>query len=302
MLAVFEGLNWQPHVEVWLVVGAVIGFGIYTARVIQPTMVRAGHAAITTGQRVWFGFGVVVLWVSTDWPLHDLAEERLYVLHMVQHLLLTFVLPPAILLATPTWLARLVLDSGKIGRWYVRVLCRPLVAGILFNIAVALTHAAVLVNASVRIGVIHYLVHFVLVVLAFAMWMPVCGPLPERRMSLPVQMVFVFLMSVLPTIPAAFLTVADNPLYRGYDHEPRLWGVNVIQDQQAAGLVMKLVGGAYLWIIITVLFARWARRNEEADKAGVVVTERDLLAWDDIDAVDFDRLGRAPQDVVPPSR
>ena len=299
MVAVFEGLKWQPHAEVWLLLAAIVGCGIYTSRVIQPTMVRAGQPAITRGQKGWFAFGVVVLWLATDWPMHDLAEERLYVLHMVQHLLLTFVIPPAFLLATPTWLARLVLDSEAIGRWFVRVLCRPLVAAILFNAAVALSHAAPLVNASVRNGPIHYLLHVVLVLLAFAMWMGVCGPLPERRLSLPLQIVFVFLMSVLPTVPAAFLTVADNPLYRAYDHDPRLWGIGVIQDQQAAGLVMKLVGGAYLWIIITVLFARWVRLNEAADARGRTLSERGLLTWDEVQS-DLERLGPPPQDVVPP--
>ncbi len=40
-----------------------------------------------------------------------------------------------------------------------------------------------------------------------------------------------------------------------------MWDVSVIQDQQAAGLFMKLGGGMYLWTIITVLFFRWAKQS-----------------------------------------
>ena len=43
-----------------------------------------------------------------------------------------------------------------------------------------------------------------------------------------------------------------------YDIPDRLWGISVTSDQQAAGLLMKLVGGTYLWVLITIIFFRWA--------------------------------------------
>ena len=68
-------------------------------------------------------------------------------------------------------------------------------------------------------------------------------------------------MSIIPTIPAAFLTTAETPIYSGYDHGPRLWGFDVVYDQQVAGVVMKVVTGFYLWVIIAVIFFRWALRE-----------------------------------------
>ncbi|MEE3206142.1 MAG: hypothetical protein VX243_06175, partial [Actinomycetota bacterium] len=38
-----------------------------------------------------------------------------------------------------------------------------------------------------------------------------------------------------------------------------LWGVTVQSDQQAAGLIMKLLGGFYLWGIIVVKFIGYSR-------------------------------------------
>lgn len=266
MLAATRPLHWQPHPEVWLLVVAVIGLGVYVARVIQPKVVAAGGAPITVRQKRFFALGVVILWLASDWPVHDVAEEYLYSIHMVQHLVLTFVMPPVFLFATPAWLVRLVYGKGRFGRVLTR-LGRPLLAALVFNALVAVTHAAPVVNTSVRIGPFHYLVHTLLVVFAFLMWMPVCGPVAEWRLSLPLQMGYIFLMSVLPTVPAAFLTVAENPLYRRYDGPYRMWGVGIIQDQQAAGLIMKLGGGFYLWTIITVLFFRWSAKAMAAERA-----------------------------------
>jgi putative membrane protein len=113
------------------------------------------------------------------------------------------------------------------------------------------------VNLAVENGPFHYLMHTLFVGTALLAWTPVCGPLPELRTTPPVQMLIVFSMSIIPTIPAAFLTAAENPIYSAYDHPPRLWGITVMGDQQFAGAVMKVLEGAYLWAIIIVMLLRW---------------------------------------------
>ncbi|MPY92272.1 MAG: hypothetical protein GEV08_04145 [Acidimicrobiia bacterium] len=274
--------RWQPHPEVWLLLVSVVGIGLYVTRVIAPKVVAAGGEAVTRRQKAFFVAGLVVLWLATDWPMHDIAEEYLYSVHMVQHTLLTMVMPPLFLFATPTWLARLLLGDGPVGR-FLSQLCRPVVAGLAFNLVSALIHWTTVVNTSVEVGPFHYAVHSVIVLLAFTMWMPVCGPLPERRLSLPGQMIYLFLMSIIPTVPAAWLTLAENPLYEVYDKPFRMWGVSVAADQQLAGLIMKIGVGMYLWTLIAILFFRWAALHAAADRAGIIrVNERDLLTWDDV--------------------
>ena len=85
-------------------------------------------------------------------------------------------------------------------------------------------------------------------------------------------MIYLFLMSVVPTVPGAFLTFAQDAVYSAYDHQVRLWGIGVQADQQAAGLIMKLVGGMYLWTWIGVLFFRWATVQQRADSQMRLVT------------------------------
>ena len=76
---------------------------------------------------------MVLLWVASDWPMHDISEEYLYSVHMIQH--------HAHHLcgahrccgrAMPEWLARLVLSAATAapGVW-VRRLARPVMAGVL---------------------------------------------------------------------------------------------------------------------------------------------------------------------------
>ena len=290
-----DAWRWQSHVEVWVLVGGIIALSLYVVRVIGPRVVPAGEPVLNRRQRNFLVAGILSLWLASDWPMHDISEEYLYAVHMVQHLLLTFIVPPLFLLATPEWLARLVIPKGGTGDRWLRRLTHPVVAGLMFNGVVALSHWAPVVNESVRSGPLHYAVHVVVVATAVQMWIPVCGPFPERRMSLPGQMVYLFAMSIIPTIPAGWLTFAEGAVYEAYDTPFRLWGLTVTEDQQAAGLIMKLVGGFYLWGIITTIFFRWAHRHHEAEQAGIDVDERDILTYEAVQE-EFARTAPAPSE------
>ena len=140
--------GWVPHLEVWLLVLGLIGLGVYTARVIQPKVVAAGEPPITRHQKIWFWFGVLVFYVATDWPVHDIAEQRLYFVHMIQHSLLMIVFPPVMLLATPTWLARLIIGQGLFKR-FVYFWARPAPALLVNLFLTAAMHWAWVVNSSI---------------------------------------------------------------------------------------------------------------------------------------------------------
>lgn len=268
--------RWVPHPEVWLLVGGLVGLYAYAARVIGPKVVPAGTVAVTRAQKRWFTFGILLLWAAADWPVHDIGEQYLYLVHMVQHIVLTLIVPPVMLLATPEWLARLVLGQGR-PHTLVRRLARPVPAAIAFNALALLSHWQVIVNTASTNGLFHYGVHTALVTTAILFWIPVCGPFPELRISQPAQMIYLFVASIVPTVPGAWLTFADGAVYSVYDIPARLWGISVTSDQQVAGLLMKLVGGSYLWVLITVIFFRWASRQEAARAPGAVLT------WDQVE-------------------
>lgn len=287
-LATEHPFRWQPHPEIWVLIVGILGLGVYAARVIGPRATHDDEVIVTGSQKAWFFSGVFLLWLATDWPMHDIAEEYLYFIHMIQHLLLSFVIPPMLLMATPTWLARLIVGKRrgyKVLKWATRVI--P--ATLFFNAVVVFSHWPVIVNGTVTHGYLHYGVHVLVVFSALIMWMPVCGPLPELRFSLPAQMPYLFLQSIIPTVPAGWLTFAEGVIYKSYDKSFRLWNVSVQDDQQLAGMIMKVVGSTYLWTIITVLFFRFVAASEHGGDhtRGVPLDRRapeeSVLTWDTVE-------------------
>ena len=257
----YELWAWRPHLEVWILILAALGVGYYVKRVLAPA-VPGGAGEISRKQKFSYMLALGFLWLASDWPIHDISEEYLYSMHMIQHLLITLVVPPLLLLAVPDWLAMRIVDIRN--PWTKRLL-HPVFVGVLFNAVVAVTHLPPVVNLSASNGLFHYTVHLVLFVTALGMWMPVCGPLPSLRLQPFGKMFHLFAMSVLPTVPAGFLTFAQSTLYEAYDKQVRLWGISVSVDQQAAGLIMKIAGGAYLWMLIAVIFFRWSLGQQRRD-------------------------------------
>ncbi|MGH9150764.1 MAG: cytochrome c oxidase assembly protein, partial [Acidimicrobiales bacterium] len=124
---------YHPHPEVWALLGGIAAVYIVAVRR------RPAGAAVTARHIVLFVLGLAALWLAADWPVHDLSESYLFSAHMAQHTALTLVAPPLLLAGAPGWLIERLLSP----RWLagaVRQLARPLVAGLLFNVMVVVSH------------------------------------------------------------------------------------------------------------------------------------------------------------------
>jgi len=249
--------RFQTHPEVWLLVVAVLVAYIYAVRVIGPVAVKSGPVT-TRKQRIVFVIAILMLWLASDWPVHDIAEEYLYSAHMFQHMVLSYFMPPLVLLAIPKWMFEAVLGSGRVRKIF-NWLAKPVIAGVLFNAIVMITHIPQVVNRSVSNAPLHYLMHVLLIVTALLVWIPICGPDRKLHLQSGGKMIYLFLMSVVPTVPAAWLTFAEGSVYKHYDIAVRVWGMSVTTDQQVAGAIMKTGGSVFLWsIIVFIFFKRFA--------------------------------------------
>ena len=266
--------HWHPHLDVWLLIG---GLGLLYALAVRRERARPpGEPVVSRRHVTCFAAALGVMWLASDWPVHDVAEGYLYSAHMVQHMLLTLVVALLLLVGTPAWMARNLLGHGGLLR-LTRALSRPVTGLIQFNLVLVLSHWPVVVEATVRYHPLHFVAHAVLLASAVLMWMPVASPLPEiRRIKPPAQMLYLFLQTIVPTVPASFLTFNDRPLYGIYADLPRLWGISALTDQQTAGLIMKIVGGLFLWAVIAAIFFRWYESEERRAKD-------DVLLWDDVE-------------------
>ena len=283
--------GWHMHADVWAII-AVVAFAWGTAvRLEQRRRAErrrdahgaeaqgAVEAAVTRRQVGCFVAGLAAIFVASDWPVHDLAEGYLYSVHMVQHMLITLVAAPLLLLGTPAWLLRRLLP-GRLLR-IVRQMARPVPNLVQFNAILILSHWPFWVNATLRNHPLHFVAHALLLVSALLMWMVIVSPIPEvGRARPPMQMLYLFLQTILPTVPASFLTFGSKPLYSFYETVPRLYGWTALSDQQVAGLIMKLGGGFYLYTIIAVIFFRWNRDEERAERQPRVP---ETLYWDDVE-------------------
>jgi putative membrane protein len=241
---------------------------------VGPKYVMPGQPAVSRFQVVCFGSGMAAVWIASDYPIHDLAERYLFSIHMVQHLTYSLVAAPLLLLGCPAWMARALLSPPGFMR-AMRWMARFFPATVLYNVVVVLTHAPATVDVALRYAVVHFALHTVLLLSSIVVWMPILSPLPEvPRLFPPLAMLYLFLQSVVPTVPASFLTFGNTPLYHVYTTFPRLWGISALDDMQVAGLIMKIAGGIMLWGAITIVFFRWFRR-EEAD-SGPLSTSREL--------------------------
>jgi putative membrane protein len=275
--------SWHPHVDVWLLVIALaVAYAVTVSRV-GPRHAAPGRRPVTRLQVVCFGFGVAAVWLASDWPVHDIGEELNYSMHMVQHLVLSMVAAPLLLLGTPAWMLRAILRPPSALFRMVRFFSRFLPALLVFNVVLVLTHWPAIVDTSLRNHAFHFLVHALVFMTALLIWMPVLSPLPEiPRLSPPPRMIFLFLQSVVPTIPASFLTFGSAPLYHFYEGVPHLWGLSTLDDQRLAGLIMKLGAGLLLWMLIAVIFFRWAGEEDRR----IVARRR----WQDLDR-ELSRMG-----------
>ena len=260
------------HVDVWLFFGTLAAMYTIACRRHEQ---RTGHAT-PRDRKVLFFVGLGLLWLGSDWPMHDLSEDYLYAAHMVQHMVFTLIAAPLLVTGIPAWMWRGLLSFGPLRRVFA-FLVKPVMALIVFNAVLLFVHWPAVVEASVSSELAHFSLHLLVVGSGIVMWWPVVSPLPEMPpISPPAQMLYLFFQSLAPTIPASFLTFGHQPLYGIYATFPRIWGISALSDQMLAGLIMKIVGGLILWGVIAAVFFRWANREQ---RDGF-----DALRWHGVDA------------------
>jgi putative membrane protein len=249
-------VSWSLHPSV--LIGVALLVGLYVYGVTRWRRANAPEVRVSPWQVGSFGAGLLVLLGSLNGPVHDLSDYYLFSAHMVQHLLLVFVVPPLLLAGTPGWLLAPLFAHPPV-RATMRFLTRPLVAGLFFIAMMVLWHLVPLYDLMMRNHGVHIATHLLYIVAATLMWWPVLSPSPEvPRLSPGLQMLYLFLIGIPMQAVAAPISLADTVLYHWYAEAPRTWGLTALEDQQLGGLLMWVPGGLYLGLAIGVIFFRWA--------------------------------------------
>lgn len=248
-------LTWSIHPST--VIGLVALGALYLWRLRQAK--GDEHASVL--RRISFLAALLVIFASLNGPIHDLSDTYLFSAHMVQHLMLTMLMPPLLIAGVPGWMLRPLLRSRAIAS-VARVVTRPVACFAIFNIVIAMWHLPVFYNAAMDNHNIHILEHLMFMAAAVLMWWPLTSQLPELpRLSYPGQMLYCFLMIMPMSIVAVYISMADRVLYPAYAAAPRITSLSPLEDQLLGGLIMWVPGGMIFMIIMSVIFFKWAARG-----------------------------------------
>jgi putative membrane protein len=232
----------------------------------------------STGQRVSFTSGLLLLFLILNGPLHDLSDFYLFSGHMVQHLIMELIVPPLLIAGTPGWMLRPAVQWPVV-RWLAPRITTGAMAFAIFNLTLCAWHIPALYNLALLHHNVHIVQHLTFLVASVLMWWPFLSPLPELpRLSFPGQMLYCFLMTIPMSVVAIYIAMADTVLYPLYASSPRLWGITPKMDQLIGGLIMWIPGGLFFYGVMTVVFFRWQRQGNGEDGVAEAQGSRGALA------------------------
>ena len=249
--------SWRAYPGVWLFVIA-LGVGVWRWNAV---------AARRSGMRPpplhpLFVGGLLVLWLALDWPLGALGAGYLASVHMLQFLLMALIAPP-LLLRGPSRAALASLESNGIVARVLDKLTSPVLAMILFNVAVLLTHVPAIVDALMTSQLGSFLIDVIWIAAGLLFWWPVVVEVPHRpRFVPPLRIGYLVLGLMFSPIMfglVGFLVYSQTPLYGVFELAPPIAGVSSHADHQTAGVLMSIGGAVIAFVGISVIFFRWSK-------------------------------------------
>jgi len=228
-------------------------------------------ASPTTTQRATFYGALALIFLSLNGWLHDLSDTYLFSAHMVQHLVLTLLVPPLLLAGLTGDLLRPALRVPAV-RALAAFFTRPGVCFMLFNVVLTAWHLPPMYELAMRHHPVHIVQHLCFMTASVLMWWPIISPLRELpRLSYPGQMLYLFLLSIPMSLVAVCIGYADHLLYPSYATAARIWGITPMQDQMIGALIMWIPGGLFFFAIISVVFFKWQQVGGDETRAGAQV-------------------------------
>lgn len=231
-----------------------------------------------------FYAGLLTIQLALVSPLDYLASQLL-LMHMLQHVLLTIVAAPLLVLgapfwplwrAFPRWLRRAALRPlvraralRRLWRGLAGVFGNPKVAWLLFTGGFTLWHIPVLYEGALEQPVIHALEHMTFLGIGVLFWVHVFPAPPfHARLSSPLRILYVGLAAVQGNLVDSIFMFSTAPFYSFYAAVPRLaWFPGMptpLEDQHIAGALMGTITTVLLSGVIAILLGLWLQEDERA--------------------------------------
>ena len=243
---------------------ALIWYGLGVWRL--STEAELGRV-VTRARMTAYLAGLAVLAVALLSPVDTVGDE-LFWLHMVQHLLLTLVVPPLLVWSRPAVILMWAFPQQlrrRISRVWnrsglgavVRVLHAPALVWVLFTGTFIGWHLPGPFQLALDHRGVHEAEHLSFFVTALLFWTVVIAPSTRGRLGYGARLLFLLTNGVLTGFPGALMVLAPRTLYPIQALRSPEWGLTGLEDQQIAGALMWVVGSFIYLAAGSLLFVRW---------------------------------------------
>ena len=266
--------TWDLRIEILLVLFLWVAFFTSVAGDV------CGHrgSRLATGWRLAsFLAGQVVAVISLLSAI-DALSALLFFMHMIQHLLLIMIAAPLIVLGNPFPFVIWGLPGGKqIGpalfradapfRKLLEKVTGPGIVWLAFVTVLWGWHDPGAYDLALRSDLVHDLEHLSFYVTALLFWWHVFQVGPHIHKPLSPAARIAYTISIVPANMVAGIAIsfASSPLYEFYTSVPRVWGLDVLQDQQLGGTIMWIPGSMMYLLVAIILIGRLVQ-NQDSDR------------------------------------
>ncbi|GGK13619.1 cytochrome c oxidase assembly protein [Luteimonas terricola] len=233
---------WTP--SPWLLLPLAAWTLLYAAG-LRRLWGRAGiGAGVGTKGVATAAAGVLVLLLSTTWPLDAYGEWSLAA-HIAQHMLLLAFVPPMLLAGQPLVVAAHALPARMAGRLH-RALGAATSRAATALTAASVAHGAVLwtwhlpvaTTAALESDPVHWAMHGSFLAAGLWLWAAMWRRIRDPHVGAGAGVVAMVAVMMQMGFLGALLTFAARPLYPVHAERAPQLGLDVMADQQLAGVLM----------------------------------------------------------------
>ena len=265
-------MDWDPTLILFLVMSVLYFRGLRAFR---------GKLPVKGWQIFCFYLGILISSAALSPPIDPLSD-RLFFMHMIQHMMITSLGVPLMLFGIPYHIVSRGLSPGFRRKVYFPViknrglravhrgLSRPLVSLIVFEAVYWFWHVPRFYNWALLNDIVHLIEHACMACASFYLWRNIIDPWPMRsRLHMGLRLLFLAAIMALNSVLGAALTYA-NAVWYAYEGIPMpgwwadRWGH--LDDQRLGGLIMWIPGGFITFISMTVCFFVWVHREQAEEK------------------------------------
>ncbi len=286
------GLQYFKWDEIWtpLFAFAVIGVNILYFYMIGPWSQKhyPQEKPATYMQKIMFMLATFLIYFAHGGPINILGH-LMFTFHMINMAISYLIVPPLVLISIPSHIWKHFFSKSFWRKF--RFLMHPISTLVAFNLLFSVYHLPAVHDYVMTHFTVHRLYYVVLFIAALMMWWQVAVPVKEwSRLTDVKRMAYVFANGMLLTPACALIIFASSPLFATYS-DPTVWAtamaycipgdtsyllnefsgpqyfnmLDVVEDQQLGGIVMKIVQELMYGIILAFIFKQWFKREHADD-------------------------------------